>query len=103
MDWHGVYAVEVVGVHVWVVFILFTVGVVCDVEKLIAEIVCVSYAMVVISGVPDFSGGLLPGCEGITALDVLDAFCGGCGLGASPGRLAAESGAFPARDEVVGG
>ena len=40
---------------VWVVFVLFAGGVVLDVKELISEVVCVSYAMVVIAGVPDLS------------------------------------------------
>jgi hypothetical protein len=43
-------------VDVRIAFVLFAGGVVLDVEELIVEVVCVSYAVVVIAGVPDFSG-----------------------------------------------
>jgi hypothetical protein len=43
-------------VDVGIVFVLLAGGIVCDVEELIFEVVCVSYAMVVIAGVPDFPG-----------------------------------------------
>jgi hypothetical protein len=66
------------GKDVGVVFVLFSGWVVCYVEKLIGEVVCVSYVMVMIAGVPDFSGGLIADCEGIAAFDVLDGLC--CGL-----------------------
>jgi hypothetical protein len=62
-------------VDVWVVFVLFAGGVVFDVEELVFEVVCVSYVMVVVAGVPDFSWGLIAGGEGVSAFDVLDAFC----------------------------
>lgn len=42
--------------NVWIVFVLFAGWVVLDVEELIVEVVGVSYAMVVIAGVPDLSG-----------------------------------------------
>ena len=60
---------------VWVVFVLFASWIVCDVEKLIAKIVCISNAMVVVSAVPDLSRGLIADGEGVAALDVLDALC----------------------------
>ena len=55
MVWDGIDAVKKLGVHVCVIFVLFARGVVLDVEELGFEIVCVSYAMVVIAGVPDLS------------------------------------------------
>jgi hypothetical protein len=56
MIWDGIEAVEKFGVDVGIVFVLFASGIVLDVEKLISEVVGVSYAMVVIPGVPDSSG-----------------------------------------------
>ena len=56
MVWDGIQAVKKFGVDVGRVFVLFASGVVLDVEELISKVVCVSYAMVVIAGVPDFSG-----------------------------------------------
>jgi hypothetical protein len=55
--------------------VLFARWIVRDVEELIVEVVGVSYAMVVVSGVPDFSLGLLAYCKGVSALEVLDALC----------------------------
>ena len=75
MVWDGVQAVEKFGVDVGVVFVLFTSGVVLDVEELVFEVVCVSYAMVMIAGVPDFAWGLIAGGERVSAFDELDAFC----------------------------
>lgn len=71
-DW--IDAVGVSGVDVWVVFVLFAGWIVCYVEKLIAKVICVSYAMVVISAVPDLSCGLIADCEGVTAFDELNTF-----------------------------
>ena len=76
MGRHGVYAIEIFGMDVGIVFVAFTGWVVCDVEALIVEVVCVSYAVFIISGVPDFSWGLIADSEGVSAFDVLDAFCG---------------------------
>jgi len=61
--------------YVWVVFVLFSGGVVGDVDELIAEVDCISYAMVVVSAMPDLSCCLLASCEGVSTLDVLDTFC----------------------------
>lgn len=60
---------------VWIVLVLFSSGVVLDVQKLAVEVVGVSDAMLVIAGVPDFSCGLLADCEGVSAFDVLNAPC----------------------------
>jgi hypothetical protein len=76
MVWDGVDAVEISGVDVGIVFVLFAGGVVLYIEKLIVEAVGVSYAVFVMAAVPDFSGGLLAGCEGVPTFDVLNAFCG---------------------------
>jgi hypothetical protein len=62
-------------VDVGIVFVQFASRVVSDVEELVVEVVCISYAMVVIAGVPDFSWELIAGREGVSTLDVLDAFC----------------------------
>ena len=56
MVWDGIDGVKKFSVDMWIVFVLFASGVVLDVEELISKVVCVSYAMVVIAGVPDFSG-----------------------------------------------
>ena len=55
MVWDGVQVIKKFRVDVWVVFVSFSDWVLCDVEKLIAKVVCISYAMVVIAGVPDLS------------------------------------------------
>jgi hypothetical protein len=73
--WGGVEAIEIFGVDVWVVFVLFACWIVSDVDELLIEVVGVSYAMFVIAVVPDFSWGLLAGCEGVASFDVLNAFC----------------------------
>ena len=77
MTWDGVDAVEVSGVDVGTVFVVFASGVVLDVEELGVVVVGVPDAVLVIAGVPDLSWGLLTGCEGIAAFEVLNAFGGG--------------------------
>ena len=73
----GVHAVEISGVDVGTVFILFARGVVSDVDELGVVVVSVSDSVLVIAAVPDFSCALLTRCEGIAAFDVLNAFGGG--------------------------
>jgi len=73
MIWHGVDAVEIFCVDVSVIFVLFAGGIVSDVNEMTFEVVAASNAVFVITAVPDFSRGLLAGCEGVTALDVLNA------------------------------
>jgi hypothetical protein len=75
MIWDGIEAVEMFGVDVGIVFVLFADRIVCDVDELILEIVFVSNAVFVITAVPDFSRGLLARSEGVSALDVLNALC----------------------------
>jgi hypothetical protein len=75
MVWNGVDAVEKSSVDVRIVFVPFARRIVSDVEELMVEVVGVSYAVFVIAVVPDFSRGLLAGCEGVAAFDVLNAFC----------------------------
>ena len=74
MVWDGVDGAKKSSVDVWIVFVLFACWIVTDVDELIFEVVDVSYAVLVMPAVPDFSRGLLACCEGIAALDVLDAF-----------------------------
>jgi hypothetical protein len=62
-------------VDVWVVFVFLAGWVVLDVEELVVEVVGVSYAVLVVPTVPDFSWGLLAGCEGVASFDELNAFC----------------------------
>ena len=50
--------------------------VISDVDELTLEVVFVSNAVFVITAVPDFSWGLLAGCEGVSTFDVLNALCG---------------------------
>jgi hypothetical protein len=76
MVWDEVEAVEIFGVDVWIVLVLFAGGVVLDVQKLSVVVVGVSDAVFVIAAVPEFSCGLFANCEGVSALNVLDAFCG---------------------------
>jgi hypothetical protein len=71
----GIDAIQEFGVDVGIVFVLLASWIVCDIQELISKVVGVSYAMVVIAGVPDFSWGLLAYCKGVSAFDVLDAFC----------------------------
>jgi hypothetical protein len=73
-SWYGIDQVRIFGVDVWIVAVLFARWVVLDIEKLAVVVVGVSYAVFVISAVPDFSGGLLACCEGIAAFDVLNAY-----------------------------
>ena len=73
MVWDGIHAVEISGVDVWVVFVLFAGWVVLDVQKLTVVVVGISNVVLVIAAVPDFSRGVLAGCERISAFDVLDA------------------------------
>jgi hypothetical protein len=77
MAWDGVDAVEVSGVDVGIVFVVFASRVVLDVEELGVVVVGVPDAVLVIAGVPDLSWGLLTGCEGVATFDVLNAFGGG--------------------------
>lgn len=49
----GVQTVKKFRVNVWVVFVLLASRVVLDVEELVVEVLGVSDAMVVVSGVPD--------------------------------------------------
>lgn len=81
MSWDRVEAVEISGVDVGIIFVLFAGGIVLDVEKLAGVVVGVPYTVFVIAAVPDFPGGLLAGGEGVGAFDVLDAFCGGFACG----------------------
>jgi hypothetical protein len=76
MVWDEVEAVEIFGVDVRIIFVLLTGGVVLDVQKLSVVVVGVSYAVFVIAAVPDFSCRLFANREGVSALNVLDAFCG---------------------------
>jgi hypothetical protein len=75
MAWDGVDAVEISGVDVGIVFVVFASGVVLDVEELSVVVVGVPDAVLVILGVPDLSWGLLADCEGVSAFDVLNAPC----------------------------
>ena len=75
MVWDGVDTVKISCVDVQIVFEVFAGGIVLDVQKLTVVVVGVSYAVFVIAAVPDFAWGLLAGCEGVAALDVLNAFC----------------------------
>ena len=77
MTWDGVDAVEIFRVDVGIVFVVFAGGVVLDVEELCVVVVGVPDAVLVIAGMPDLSWGLLAGCEGVAAFDVLNAFGGG--------------------------
>ncbi|WP_433975468.1 hypothetical protein [Tunturiibacter lichenicola] len=71
----GVEALKIFGVDVWVVLVLFAGGVVCYIARLVREVIGVSDAMFVVSAVPDLSCDLLACCEGVSALEVLNAFC----------------------------
>lgn len=73
--WDCIDVVEIFGVDVGMVFVLFADRIVCDVDELVLEIFLVSNAVFVIAAVPDFSRGLLADCEGVSALDVLNALC----------------------------
>jgi hypothetical protein len=75
MIWDCIDAVEIIGVDVGIVFVLFAGWVISDVNELVFEVVFVSDAMFMIAAVPDFSGSLLACSEGISAFDVLNAFC----------------------------
>jgi hypothetical protein len=75
MAWDRVKTVEISGVNMGIVFVLFADGIVLDVLKLTVVVVGVSYSVFVIAAVPDFPWGLLADCEGVSALDVLNAFC----------------------------
>jgi len=75
MIWDCVDAVEILGVDVWIVFVLLPDRIIADVNELIPEVVVVSNTVLVITAVPDFSGCLLPCSEGIAALDALNALC----------------------------
>jgi len=61
---------------VWIVCVLFAGRVVSDVVELVIEVVGVSYPMFVIAAVPDCSRSVLASGEGVSAFDVLNAFCG---------------------------
>jgi hypothetical protein len=75
MIWDCVDAVEISGVYVEIVFVLFTGRIISDVGELILEVILVSNAVFVIAGVPVFSGCFLSCSEGVAAFDVLNAFC----------------------------
>ena len=75
MVWDWVDAIEIFCVDVWVVLILLAGRIICDVGELILEVILVSNAVFVIAGVPDFSGCLFSCSEGVSAFDVLNAFC----------------------------
>ena len=75
MIWDCVDAVEIPGVDVWIVFVLLTGRIICDVNELILEVIVVPNSVFVVSTVPDFSGCLLTCSEGVAALDVLNALC----------------------------
>jgi hypothetical protein len=75
MVWDWIEAVFKFGVDVRIIFVSLATWIVCDVEELISKVVCVSYAMVVVSGVPDLSCRVFAGGKGVSAFDVLDAFC----------------------------
>ena len=77
MAWDRVDAVEISGVNVGIVFVVFACGVVSHVDKLDVVVVGISDSVLVIAGVPDLSWRLMTRCEGITAFDVLNAFGGG--------------------------
>jgi len=70
----GVDVVEISGVDVWIVLVMFPRWIVSDVNELLCEIIGVSYSVFVIAVVPDFPCGLLAGCEGVSAFYVLNAF-----------------------------
>ena len=55
MIWDYVDAVEILGVHVWIVVVLLTGGIISDVSELILEIIVVSNSVFVVTAVPDFS------------------------------------------------
>jgi len=74
MVWDGIHAVEISGVDVRIVFVLFAGWVVLDVQKLTVVVVGISNAVLVIAAVPDFFQGLTTCCEGVSAFDVLNAF-----------------------------
>jgi hypothetical protein len=75
MVWDGVDLVEISGVDMRIIFVLFASRIVSNVDELIVEVIGVSRAMLVISTVPDCSSGVLAGCEGVASFDVLNAFC----------------------------
>jgi hypothetical protein len=75
MIWDCVDAVEILGVDVWIAFVLLPGRIISDVNKLILEVNVVSNSVFVVTAVPDFSRCLLPCSEGISALDVLNALC----------------------------
>ena len=76
MIWDCVDAVEIFGVDVWIVFVLFAGWVISDVDELILEVAIVSNAVFVITAMPDFAWRLSAGREGVSAFDVLNALCG---------------------------
>jgi hypothetical protein len=59
--------------NVRIVLKAFARRIVRDVEELGAEIALIADSMLVIAGVPDVSGTLLAGCEGIATFDELNA------------------------------
>lgn len=73
--WDCIDVAEIFGVDVWIVFVLLAGRIVLDVQKLTVVVVGVSYAVFVITGVPDFSCFCLSCGEGVSAFDVLNALC----------------------------
>jgi len=54
---------------------VFAFGIVRDVEQLGAEVVFIANPMLMITGVPDAARSLIRKCEGVAALDELNALC----------------------------
>ncbi len=73
MVWGGIDTVWIADVDVRVGFVSFAGGVVLDIRELVVEVVGVSYAVLVISVVPDLSCGVLACGEGVASFDVLNA------------------------------
>jgi hypothetical protein len=55
MIWDCVDAVEILGVDVWIAFVLLPGRIIPDVNKLILEVNVVSNSVFVVTAVPDFS------------------------------------------------
>ena len=53
--WDCIDVVEILGVDVWIVFVLFAGRIISDVNELILEVVVVSNTVFVITAVPDLS------------------------------------------------
>ena len=58
MFWDWVYAIKIFVVYVRIVLIFLAGRIVTNVGKLTIEFVCFSYAMFVVSAVPNFAWGL---------------------------------------------